>query len=367
MSSESAHRAAAAASSVRQLFGRRLFGIPGTYLPHVALPSRGRFGSWHYWWLAHFLDCLLDEAERERATGSTQRAGYAGTRALQLLRTIRIRNGLRFANHYYDDMAWLLVAVQRLRQIPRSLPPGPAARRLTDTAYQTLSAAVLAGEDPELGGVYWNDQRDFKNVAATGPVAIYLARAGDPERARRLVEWVYRTLFDAQSGLVLDGVRRGSDGTWSTAGGRFTYNQGVLLGTLVTLGDPASNDRATSLIEAMHAHLAVHGDHETLVTHDGHDGGLFTGIAARYLALAARSPVLDPPARERAGRLVRGTADALWDGRREYRPAPNGIPAWIFSPDPARPAAQTQPPGTVVELSTQVQAWTILEAAATVE
>ena len=36
----------------------------------------------------------------------------------------------------------------------------------------------------------------------------------------------------------------------------------------------------------------------------------------------------------------------------------------IFSPDPARPADDAQRPGVPVELSTQVQAWTVLEAAA---
>ena len=112
MISESEARASAAAQSVRELFGRRLFGIPGTYLPHVAVPSRGRFGPWHYWWLAHFIDCLADESERERRAGSTQPAEYAATLAYRLLRTIWMRNGMRFTNHYYDDMAWLLLATQ---------------------------------------------------------------------------------------------------------------------------------------------------------------------------------------------------------------------------------------------------------------
>jgi hypothetical protein len=36
----------------------------------------------------------------------------------------------------------------------------------------------------------------------------------------------------------------------------------------------------------------------------------------------------------------------------------------IFSPDPTRHANEAQRPGVQVELSTQVQAWTVLEAAA---
>ena len=79
---------------------------------------------------------------------------------------------------------------------------------------------------------------------------------------------------------------------------------------------------------------------------------------------------LAPEARERAATLVQATADALWAGhrdepprRRRSRAAGEGM--LVFSPEPARPAEVTQPLGAPVELSTQLQAWLILEAAAT--
>lgn len=365
MRSDSEVRAAAAASSVRQLFGRRLLGIPGTYLPHVAVPG-GRFGPWHYWWQAHFIDCLLDESERERRCGSSPQAEYAGALAHRLLRTICLRNGARFTNHYYDDMAWLLLATQRLEQ-QRS--PSSAHRRLTSRAVRVLTDAVQAAESDELGGgLYWNDHRDFKNIAATGPAAVYLARAGDRVHASRLVDWLYATLFDARSALFYDGARRGPDGLWSVAREIYTYNQGAVLGALVELADPASLVRAGSLVAAIDEHLARRYGRPTLLTHGGHDGGLFTGIAARYLALAACSPNMASGARGQAAALVRGTANALWDGRRAHQAQLPGIPPiWVFSPDPTRPAAQTQPPSGVVELSTQLQAWMILEAACTLD
>ena len=365
MSVDSALRAAAAARSVRQLFGRRLFGIPGTYLPHVTVPSGGRFGPWHYWWLAHFLDCLIDESERERRCGSGHQARYAGALAHRLLRTICIRNGARFTNHYYDDMAWLLLAVQRLHLLDEHGFASAADRRLTSTAGRVLADAVQAGESDELGGgLYWNDHRDFKNVAATGPAAIYYARAGDRAHAGRLLEWLYNTLFDAQSGLSYDGARRGPDGQWSVAREIYTYNQGVVLGALVELADPTSVLRAGTLVAAIDEHLARRRWPPILVTHGGHDGGLFTGIAARYLALAAACPDMASVARGRAAALVRGTANALWDGRPEHHVQLPGIPpVWVFSPDPALPAAETQPPASPVDLSTQLQAWMILEAA----
>ena len=48
-------------------------------------------------------------------------------------------------------------------------------------------------------------------------------------------------------------------------------------------------------------------------THGDGDGGLFTGILVRYLALAARSPALPSATREVAARLVRDNAHLLWD------------------------------------------------------
>ncbi|HRW20254.1 MAG TPA: glycoside hydrolase family 76 protein [Dermatophilaceae bacterium] len=368
-----------AAESVRTLFGRRMLGLPGTYLPDVSWPGRRQwFGPWHYWWLAHFIDCLVDEAQRERAAGHDERADRAETIAHQLLRTLRWRNVFRFVNHYYDDMAWLLLAAHRLDRLDGGLPVSPTRRRVAQTAGRQLRTQVLSADTDDLGGgLYWNDHRDFKNVPATGPAAIFFARIGDTERARRLVDWLYANLHDPEQGLFLDGIRIGPDGATTTVRDIYTYNQGTVLGALVELGDPISLRRASELIGAVHDGLARPGSHLTLTTHGGHDGGLFTGITARYLAMAARSPGIDPTAREQAAALVHGTAEALWSGREEVTTAGGldglrrrltGMPpatACVFSPDPAVPARESQPRGIPVELSTQLQAWMVLEAAAT--
>ena len=61
---------AAAAHSVRHLFARRSLRVPGTRLAAVALPAPTSPRShWHYWWQAHYLDCLLDEHERGTLLG----------------------------------------------------------------------------------------------------------------------------------------------------------------------------------------------------------------------------------------------------------------------------------------------------------
>jgi predicted alpha-1,6-mannanase (GH76 family) len=357
-----ASRAHTAAASVDAMFGSRLLRLPWTYLPQVTLPRpRGWSGSWNYWWQAHVLDALVDSALRESVAGSPAQAEYAVRRAHRLLRTIRLRNTARFPNHYYDDMAWLLVATQRLVALDRSTPPRRAHLRLTTVAGTHLRDSVNRGDTPDLGGgVFWNDSHDFKNVPATAPVAIYHARTGDRARASALVDWVYARLVDPDTGLALDGVRIGAEGALTVVRDVYTYNQGVVLGALLAIGDPRSLARAAALVQAVDRQLTVAGPrHTSLRTHGGGDGGLFTGILARYLALAANAPTLDELTRQTAARLVAGTADALWEGRDDRRSRV------VFSPDPQVPAAQSQPPGIPVELSTQTQAWTILEAAAT--
>ena len=136
------------------------------------------------------------------------------------------------------------------------------------------------------------------------------------------------------------------------------------------LGRDADLQRACELVQGIASHL-VQGTagkptadkHLILRTHGAGDGGLFTGILARYLAIAARSNAMPDAERALAARMVAGTAQAFWNGR-----AIENHRSWevlVFSPNPAVPAAGKREPGTAVELSTQLQAWMTLEAAAT--
>ena len=73
--------------------------------------------------------------------------------------------------------------------------------------------------------------------------------------------------------------------------------------------------------------------------------------------------------RATAAALVNDTAEAFWEGRRLLA-AEDPLARWgsrlIFSAQPELPARHSYPPGSAVELSTQLQAWMILEAAAVI-
>ncbi|MHA6525790.1 hypothetical protein [Tessaracoccus sp. G1721] len=347
-----AERADEAARSVLTLFGGRLFGLPGTHLAATARPGPPP-RPWHYWWQAHLLDCLVDARRR----GST----VVDARLVRRhLRGIRVRNWGRLRNRYFDDMAWLALAAHRAGRPARGLD-------------RVLTSAIT---DDWGGGAFWSLDRDFKNTAATGPIALHLARAGRLHEAAGLLDWLDDHLADPDTGLYRDGLRLaaprparervalrlGTAPRLATGSGAdlvphlFTYNQGPVLGVMLRLG---RLEDAARHIDAVAAHL-THPGTTLLRTHGDGDGGLFTGILTRYLALAARDVRLPGATRASATDLTTAFADALWRGH-ETRGWRNQ-PVTVF-PQDTTPAG-TVPPGHAVELATQLQAWMALEAAA---
>lgn len=362
-------RADEAARSVTHAFGRRLLFLPGTHIGAVSIPSprfRSVFNPWHYWWQAHYVDCLVDTGRRELAT-KTRFDGDSrpstGRLASRLVTTIRLRNFFRFVNNYYDDMAWLALSTLRLEQLAKETRK-PGRRRNAYIRRKLTLQFDSASTDDLGGGTFWSTKRDFKNTPATAPVALYFARTDHRERAQALVNWLNSKLLHPQRALYLDGLRI-RNGEIVLEDAVYTYNQGPILGALLELGGQENLERAAHLVEAVARELTVPGTQ--VIQGDGTgDGGLFTGILIRYLALAARDQRLPEATRETAGVLVLSTARAFWDGRRESGDDPKS-PDLTFSPSPLRPASETYPAGTAVELSTQLQAWMALEAAATLE
>lgn len=353
-------RAAEAESAVRARFVGRYLHLPGTRTGRTTAPGGGLAGGaratigwrapFHYWWQAHLLDCTVDGGLRRMRGGDVAGAQSSAALGRRILRTIALRNRLTFRNNYYDDMAWLALAAQRLdglhEQLGRSA--GLATRRW---AQRTLTRELLSGRAPT-GGMFWNKERNFVNAAASGPVALHLARSGRTAEARAILEWLYDHLLD-ERGLFIDGLR---------ASGKverhvFTYNQGPTLSTLRELGGDKDLRRAETLIKAVGAHL-TEPSAAVLQTHGKGDGGLFTGILLRHLAAAARDPRLSRQSCAEAGNLVRATATALWDGRDSH-----GVFPVLMG---ARGSGASQRKDRV-ELSTQLQGWMAAEAHAVLD
>jgi predicted alpha-1,6-mannanase (GH76 family) len=284
--------------------------------------------------------------------------------ARRLLRTVRIRNFLRFRNAYYDDMAWLVLAAGRTEFLTERIRE--RGLRSARTAARVLGAQLASADTDDLdGGLFWNTSRDFKNTPATAPAALFFARSGERERAQRLVDWLGARLFDPELGLYLDGLRIAPDGSTTLVRDVWTYNQGPVLGALLELGGEANLSRAAALIAAVGRRLTHDGPApgtRVLEANGNGDGGLFMGILARYLTVAAIHDGLPADARETARRLVLDSAEALWAGA-EQRTGRRGERYWTFPMHPGQPASAAYPEGRRVELSTQLQAWMVLEFA----
>lgn len=372
-------RADQAARSVTRMFGQRLFFLPGTHIAAIERPS-GRLKNlvrpWHYWWQAHYVDCLVDTGRRELARGARFDGGNrpsAGRLASRLVTGIRLRNFLTVVNNYYDDMAWLALSTLRLEKLAEAThKPGSRHERIRKSLTLQFDSAST---DDLGGGTFWSTKRDFKNTPATAPVALYYARTGNTAKAQALVDWLHAKLFDPTHGMYQDGLRIGSNGEVVLEAAIYTYNQGPVLGALLELGGQPNLDRAAGLVDAIARHLTrpatlASGRTAAVLRCDGTgDGGLFTGILARYLALAAVDGRLPDRTRATAAALVTETAQALWEGRRAVDPAEplarQGAEL-VFSLFPETPASRAYPAGAAVELSTQLQAWMVLEAAAAV-
>src|SRR6476469_7841442 len=285
-------RADEAALSVTRLFGQRLFFLPGTHIGAIRRPS-GRLKTpsrpWHYWWQAHYLDCLVDAGRRELGSPGNPGAKFdgenrpsAGRLASRLVTGIRLRNFLTVVNNYYDDMAWLALATLRLDKLAEDTRKHTGRERNAKVLQSLTLQFDSASTDDLGGGTIWSTKRDFKTTPATAPVALYYARSGNRTKAQSLLDWLDARLYEPGQGLYRDGLRISGTGEAVLEETIETYNQGPVLGTLLELGGAANLGRAAALVDALAANLTqpapMLGRTASVLRCEGTgDGGLFTG------------------------------------------------------------------------------------------
>ena len=372
------HRADLAEQAILDRHLTKLWGLPRTGLGVIAWPPTPRdkaFFRWHYWWQAHLLDNMVDAAER-RPSQARQK------RIRELLRGMRIRNLSKFSsNHYYDDKAWLALAMGRVAKLEKMTNPRGRIE-LVNNIYE--------GVDSLTGVLPWRSNETFYNTPTNGPAAILAARNGNVDLAERLLDWTFDNLIN-EDGLVMDGLRMRMHGP-ELVTHIHPYCQGVILGACVEVANAQraaagvaageTSDvgmenitRAEGLVEA----ILQHGTTEDSVLDfptSGGDGGLFNGILARYLALVATDLAPDGQrsqrARTQARRMVLHTAESVW----RYRLEVDGLP--LFGSDWTKDATMPQAGGLVGatiagsvsssdiaerDMSVQLSGWMLMEAA----
>ncbi|WP_378730507.1 glycoside hydrolase family 76 protein [Nocardia brasiliensis] len=344
-------RAELAEQALVQRHVRTLWGRPQTRLGTLVWPASSldqSFVRWCYWWQAHLLDCAVDAAYRARTPERIDRV-------VSIARGIRTRNLTGWTNRYYDDMAWLALALERADRL--------LGVRFGDAASD-LKAALIDGWNPVVGAVPWRSGDEYYNTPAIGPTGIAMARSGELSRAGQLADFLHTRLRDTDRNLILDGVHEPGGRVDRTV---LTYCQGVAIGLetelAVRTGELEHRRRAAALVAAAADGLTHAG---VIAAAAGDDSGLFMGILARYLAEAALA-LGDTT----AANIVHTSARAAWNHRAEV----DGLP--LFGVDWSRPVTVPEQPGTFPQLmqssaassanlsrdlSVQLSGWMLLEA-----
>jgi len=356
-----ANRAASAEAAIAKRHLKKLWGLPGTQLGVVAWPAARRyrtFGIWHYWWQAHLLDNLVDAQVRDPTPEREQKIA-------DQIRAHRLRNNGSWVVDYYDDMAWLALALERAGRLAGVERPG---------AMKTLSEQFLNAWVPEDGGgIPWRKQDQFFNAPANAPAAIFLSRYDDRlRRAQQMAEWIDETLIDPETNLVFDGIKAGS-----LVRAQYTYCQGVVIGLETELAartkDAHHAERVHRLVKAVSDNMAPDG---VIKGAGGGDGGLFNGILARYLALVVttlpQNGPADAEARDTARSMVLKSAESAWDNRQTVDDLPLFAAFWDRAAEiPTGAGKDAQFVEGAVnaseiperDLSVQLSGWMLMEAA----
>ncbi|REE86397.1 putative alpha-1,6-mannanase (GH76 family) [Paenibacillus taihuensis] len=325
-----------------------LFWNPSIRLYDIEIPCpNGACNTiFHYWWMAHAVDALVDGYNR---TGDARYAAQLD----EIYEGLLVRNGGAFPNELYDDMEWMAIAWLR------------AYEALGVTKYK--EAALVLWEDIKTGwndhmggGIAWQKpQLDYKNTPANGPAIILAARLyrqfgqeEDLEWALRIYAWLKSHLVDPADGFVWDGMNRVGDGQIDKEW-KFTYCQGVYIGAGVELfritGERMYLEDAMRTASAAERELTDSANGLLPDEEDG-DGGLFKGILVRYLGELAK----EAPAHSSAAPLL----------------ARNGATLWSLGRDAGRCVFNTNwgaQPAERVTLSTQLSGIMLLEQLAELE
>ena len=290
-----------------------------------------------------------DNAEAARAVAALQRRyrafTYAGTRTWQsanalgatidymrasgsqdyladLSRTYRAHHGRgNFLNHYYDDEGWWALTWINAYDL--------TGNRAYLSQARDIFADMTGGWDSTCGGgIWWSKARQYKNAIANEiflqvAAGLHERTPGDTTYANwALREWAWfrGTGMLTRSGLVIDGLAGCkpdlSSPTW-------TYNQGMLIGGLVSLarmtGSRAPLATAERIADAVTGSQALSPDG---ILRDpcepwscDEDEPLFKGIFVKNLKLLADRADRADGASYRA--YLRHNAIAVWsDDRR---------------------------------------------------
>jgi predicted alpha-1,6-mannanase (GH76 family) len=274
-------------------------------------PLTGQWQTTGWWNAANALTAVIDYTE---LTGDQRYAGVV-RRTFWMARF----SHWNFINQFFDDNGWWGLAWTRAYDLTKDTHYLKAAQRIFDNM-------VTGWDDTCRGGVWWNEDRKYKNAISN---ELFLALAArlhlrTPHGGQQYLDWARREWdwFDAsgmvgQKGLVNDGLTAECTNNGQAT---YTYNQGVILAGLATLyeitGDadylrPGDAIATAALRDLTTPEGILVEPGEAGMTGKRGDGTQFKGVFARHLGEFCRhSP--RPEYRE----FILRNARSIWDNDR---------------------------------------------------
>lgn len=200
------------------------------YAEHSLSEKRKGSAPAFMWGVGVQLSAMAAASKLEPATYLEETKAYADKIQVYWLKHNNIEGfdvqpGPKESDRYYDDNAWLVLALAEVFEISKD-------KKYLDQAEATFKF-VISGEDDKLGGgIYWREKElTSKNTCTNGPAivsALRLYQLTKDEKylttAKRLYTWVNANLQD-KDGLYWDNIRM--DGKIQRH--KFTYNTALMI------------------------------------------------------------------------------------------------------------------------------------------
>jgi predicted alpha-1,6-mannanase (GH76 family) len=283
------------------------------------VPWTGRWRTTGWWNAANALASVIDYTQR---TGDRAHVRVVN----RTFRAARWRHR-DFLVRYFDDNGWWGLAWIKAYDLTSEERYLVAAQRIFDNL-------VTAWDDTCAGGVWWNEDRKYKNAITnelflTLAVRLHLRSSGREsvyrDWALREWDWFMASGMIGPQSLVNDGLTPDCKNNGKPA---YTYNQGVILGGLAGLyevtGDDAYLRQGESIADAALRELTsprtasppgilIEPGEADMVGRRG-DGSQFKGIFVRHLFdfyLHSRRPAYRD--------FILRNAESIWDNSRNAK------------------------------------------------
>jgi len=239
--------------------------------------QRGILKNTEFWDAMEILEAYIDAYEQ---TGSEKYLEYVKN----IAKVKGAKESTSFqSNEYNDDIAWACIAYARIYHLTGEEVYLTVSKNNFDAMYDRAISDDLGG------GLFWRTDNQTKNSCINCPASIaacLLGKAlGDDsyyEKAKGLMEWEFKNMFETGTGAVYDSYNlKGEKNKWAS-----TYNQGTFIGACTLLHEKYGDEKYLDYASKAADHAMNRLELKNGVLNGENSGGDligFKGILTRWL------------------------------------------------------------------------------------